>query len=122
MHCVAYSNTVEIFFTQQDQLQTVKSLHHDYITIVLTIVDIWAKYRIPRYEISWDLRYNCEPTTCSLHSLYRNLLHLPSPATYSLKLVAYTICVENSFAQQPSYIQFLEIGRGGNSKELGTLG
>ena len=33
--CVAYSNTVEIFFTQQDQLQTVKSQHHDYITIVL---------------------------------------------------------------------------------------
>ena len=33
--CVAYSNTVEIFFTQQDQLQTVKSYHHDYITIVL---------------------------------------------------------------------------------------
>ena len=25
MDCVAYSNTVEIFFAQQDQLQTVKS-------------------------------------------------------------------------------------------------
>ena len=34
-NCVAYSNTVEIFFTQQDQLQTVKSSCHDYITIVL---------------------------------------------------------------------------------------
>ena len=33
--CVAYSNTVEIFFAQQDQLQTVKSSHCDYITIVL---------------------------------------------------------------------------------------
>ena len=33
--CVAYSNTVEIFFTQRDQLQTVKSLCHDYITIVV---------------------------------------------------------------------------------------
>ena len=34
-NCIAYSNTVEIFFTQQDQLQTVKSLHHDYIMRVL---------------------------------------------------------------------------------------
>ena len=33
--CIAYSNTVEIFFMQQYQLQTVKSEHHDYITIVV---------------------------------------------------------------------------------------
>ena len=33
--CIAYSNTVEIFFTQQDQLQTVKSQHCDHITIVV---------------------------------------------------------------------------------------
>ena len=33
--CIAYSNTVEIFFAQQDQLQTVKSYHCDYITIVV---------------------------------------------------------------------------------------
>ena len=33
--CIAYSNTVEIFFTQQDQLQTVMSSHHDYISIVV---------------------------------------------------------------------------------------
>ena len=33
--CIAYSNTLEIFFAQQDQLQTVKSQRHDYITIVL---------------------------------------------------------------------------------------
>ena len=33
--CIAYSNTVEIFFNQQDQLQTVKSEHCDYITKVL---------------------------------------------------------------------------------------
>ena len=33
--CIAYSNTVEIVFAQQDQLQTVKSQRHDYITIVL---------------------------------------------------------------------------------------
>ena len=33
--CVACSNTVEIIFAQQDQLQTVKSECHDYITIVL---------------------------------------------------------------------------------------
>ena len=33
--CIAYSNTVEIFFAQRDQLQTVKSLCRDYITIVL---------------------------------------------------------------------------------------
>ena len=34
-HGTAYSNTVEIFFTQRDQLQTVKSQCRDYITIVL---------------------------------------------------------------------------------------
>ena len=33
MHSLQY--TVEIFFTQQDQLQTVKSEHCDYITKVL---------------------------------------------------------------------------------------
>ena len=33
--CVANSNTVELFFAQQDKLQTVKSYCHDYITIVL---------------------------------------------------------------------------------------
>ena len=32
---VAYSNSVEIFFTPQDELQTVKSQCHDYITIVV---------------------------------------------------------------------------------------
>ena len=34
-NCVAYSNTVEIFFAQRDQLQTVKSYGHDYIIIVV---------------------------------------------------------------------------------------
>ena len=34
-NCVAYSNTVEIFFPQQDQLQTVKFECHVYISIVL---------------------------------------------------------------------------------------
>ena len=33
--CAAYSNTVEIFFAQQDLLQTVKSSCHDYIAIVV---------------------------------------------------------------------------------------
>ena len=33
--CIAYSNTVENFFAQQDQLKTVKSQCHDYITIVV---------------------------------------------------------------------------------------
>ena len=33
--CIAYSNTLEIFFAQQDHLQTVKSECHDYITLVL---------------------------------------------------------------------------------------
>ena len=34
-NCVAYSNTVEIFFVHRDQLQTVKSYHRDNITIVI---------------------------------------------------------------------------------------
>ena len=45
--CIAYSNTVEIFFTQQDVLQTVMFKHCDYITIALAIVDIQTKVQDP---------------------------------------------------------------------------
>ena len=74
--CIAYSSTVEVFFTQQDQLQTVKSQHCDYITIVV--------HNYSRYP---------DQSTGS-HVMNKSGAQVELRTYYC---IAYTICVEICF-------------------------
>ena len=62
--CVAYSNTVEIFFTQQDQLQQLSlNVVTTFLQYYTTIVDIQTKVQDIMLRISQDFGQYCEPTT-----------------------------------------------------------
>ena len=57
--CVVYSNTAEIFFTQRDQLHTVKSFNiMTTLLLYATIVDVWNNAQVPTLHNktgSWEL-------------------------------------------------------------------